>query len=126
MTGSIDLVFRAEIDGHVQWFIADYKSNLLGRRESLNTDHYAGPALSEAMAQHHYFLQYHLYLVALHRFLKWRLPKYDIGKDLGGAYYLFVRGMVGDQPGQGCFFDAASPEVIESLDALLTSTASRS
>ena len=57
--------------------------------------------------------------VALHRFLKWRLPDYRIERDLGGAYYLFVRGMVGEQPGRGCFFDAPEPSVIEALDALL-------
>jgi len=36
-----------------------------------------------------------LYSVALHRFLRWRQPGYDPDEHLGGALYLFVRGMCG-------------------------------
>jgi exodeoxyribonuclease V beta subunit len=43
----------------------------------------------------HYPLQAVLYLVALHRYLRWRLPGYDPERNLGGALYLFLRGMTG-------------------------------
>jgi exodeoxyribonuclease V beta subunit len=33
--------------------------------------------------------------VALHRYLRWRLSGYDPARHLGGAAYLFVRGMTG-------------------------------
>jgi len=33
--------------------------------------------------------------VALHRFLRWRLPAYEPERHLGGIAYLFVRGMAG-------------------------------
>ena len=43
----------------------------------------------------HYPLQALLYTVALHRYLRWRLPGYDPERNLAGVLYLFVRGMVG-------------------------------
>ena len=36
-----------------------------------------------------------LYQVAVHRMLRWRLPDYDPEQHLGGALYLFLRGMAG-------------------------------
>ena len=46
---------------------------------------------------HHYPLQAHLYLVALHRFLRWRLPNYSPKRHLGGYVYIFLRGIPGEQ-----------------------------
>lgn len=84
LTGSIDLVFR--VDG--RFHAADYKTNQLG------VDHpYDTAGLVTAMEHHHYPLQAILYLVALHRYLRWRVPGYDPAEQLGGAAYLFVRGM---------------------------------
>ena len=51
--------------------------------------------LGAAMAEHHYPLQALLYSVALHRYLRWRVAGYDPALHLGGAAYLFVRGMTG-------------------------------
>ena len=45
------------------------------------------------MRRAHYPLQAMLYLVALHRYLRWRVPGYDPSENLGGAFYLFLRGM---------------------------------
>lgn len=45
------------------------------------------------MVHHHYPLQAHLYLVALHRFLRWRLPDYTPERHLGGYVYVFLRGL---------------------------------
>ena len=45
------------------------------------------------MRRAHYPLQAMLYLVALHRYLRWRMPGYDPAANLGGAFYLFLRGM---------------------------------
>ena len=33
--------------------------------------------------------------VALHRYLRWRLPGYDPDRHLGGVLYLYLRGMCG-------------------------------
>jgi exodeoxyribonuclease V beta subunit len=51
--------------------------------------------MAAEMLHAHYPLQALLYSVALHRFLRWRQPGYDPATHLGGALYLFVRGMCG-------------------------------
>ncbi len=92
LTGSIDLVAR--IDGrHV---VVDYKTNRLAPPdEPLTLWHYRPEALATAMQDAHYPLQAALYAVALHRYLRWRLPAYDPARHLGGVAYLFLRGMAG-------------------------------
>ena len=94
LTGSIDAVLLMPSGRHV---VVDYKTNRLptGPGEELTVGHYQAAAMTEAMIQAHYPLQALLYSVALHRFLLWRLPGYDPERHLGGAGYLFVRGMVG-------------------------------
>ena len=89
-----------------------------GRRVCTPT-HYSLPWLQHEMARHHYFVQYHLYLVALHRYLARRMSGYDIERHLGGAVYLFVRGMRGAaHPESGVFFDRPPSDVILALDEL--------
>ena len=80
--------------------IVDYKTNWLGPIgpagvEPLTAAHYAPPRLATAMIEANYPLQALLYGVALHRYLRWRLPGYDPAEHLGGVLYLFVRGMCG-------------------------------
>lgn len=130
MIGFIDLVFRAEVDGRMQYFVADYKSNRMAPpSEVITAEHFTQDALRNEMRQHHYYLQYHLYLVALHRWLKARLPDYDYDTHVGGAYYLFVRGMDGKAPdpstgdGRGVFFDRPPKSMILALDAALDAPA---
>src|SRR5690606_18931690 len=94
VTGSIDLVFRAEGPAGTRYYVADYKSNFLGERLS----DYAPAALERAMDEHRYWLQAAFYLLALDRFLEERLgAAYDYDTHCGGALYLFVRGMVGER-----------------------------
>ena len=84
LTGSLDLVFRSGGTGDVQrFFVADYKTNLLAAEgEALSAWHYQ-PALMEAeMCRAHYPLQALFYLVALHRYLRWRLPGYRPEENL--------------------------------------------
>src|SRR6185436_15735910 len=80
LRGFVDLVF--EHDG--RWYIVDWKSNFLGAVAS----EYAPPRLAPAMETPHYFLQYQLYAVALHRHLGARLRGYDPARHFGGVYYL--------------------------------------
>jgi len=102
LTGSIDLVFPTAIHGCEQWWVLDWKSNWLGRRDpqgrglSCGPGDYGPQALAKLMASHHYPLQAHLYLVALHRYLAWRLPAYRPEQHLGGYVYVFVRGTPGE------------------------------
>jgi exodeoxyribonuclease V beta subunit len=109
LTGSIDLVART--DG--RYWLADYKTNLL-----VDGDYGPG-ALAAAMAHHGYPLQATLYLVALHRYLRWRLPGYDCDRHLAGAAYLFLRGMRPDAPGRGIVWWRPPTAAIEALDRLL-------
>jgi exodeoxyribonuclease V beta subunit len=96
LTGSLDLVFRLGEEGVRRYFVADYKTNWLAPPgEDLTAWHYRPAALEAEMRHAHYPLQAIFYMVALHRYLRWRLPGYDPEKHLGGAVYLFVRGMAG-------------------------------
>lgn len=85
LKGEIDLVYQHG----TQFFIVDYKSNYLGS----DFDSYNPAALYDAMTTHSYWLQASIYQVALHRYLKLRLPNYDINTHLGAVEYAFLRGM---------------------------------
>ncbi|MCC5951387.1 MAG: UvrD-helicase domain-containing protein [Acidimicrobiia bacterium] len=97
LTGSIDLVARVrQPDGSARYVVADYKTNRLAPSDRSPTMADFHPdRLVDAMAEHHYPLQALLYTVAVHRYLRWRLPDYDPDTHLGGVGYLFVRGMAG-------------------------------
>lgn len=110
LTGSIDLVY---FDGQ-RYHIADYKSNFLGTDQS----HYLDGEIQQSMSQASYWLQAGLYLVALHRYLTVQLQDYDIEKHLGGASYLYLRGMNG-QAEQGFYHWKPEAEFILRLDAIL-------
>src|SRR5262249_11398155 len=112
LRGFVDLVF--EHDG--RWYVVDYKSNLLGPRPS----DYQPARLTAVMIDHHYVLQYLLYVVALHRYLRLRQPGYDYDRHMGGVYYLFVRGMSPDYPlGNGIFADRPERMLVEALSELM-------
>ncbi len=133
LTGSIDLVLRVRGPGahdpnrdpdrlaRDRYAIIDYKTNWLARpAEPLSFAHYTPAALAEEMQRSHYVLQGLLYSVALHRYLRWRLPDYEPETDLAGIHYLFVRGMVGPAlPGSGVFHWHPPSGLISELSDLL-------
>lgn len=93
LSGSIDLVLRLPDD---RCLVVDHKTNWLGPHDApLTLDGYHPAALAEAMNAGTYPLQALLYLVVLHRFLRWRVPDYQPQTHLGGVLYLYVRGMAG-------------------------------
>jgi exodeoxyribonuclease V beta subunit len=108
LKGFIDLVF--EHNG--QYYVLDYKSNVLGDSDSA----YTNQAMGEAILEKRYDLQYVLYLLALHRLLKARLPDYDYDQHVGGAVYMFLRGI--HAPGAGAFCDKPPKVLMEQLDAM--------
>jgi len=108
LKGFIDLVFEHE----GRYYVLDYKSNTLGEDDSAYTDQ----AMGNAILDKRYDLQYVLYLLALHRLLKARLPDYDYDRHIGGAVYLFLRGV--DSASGGAFTDKPPRTLIEQLDAL--------
>jgi len=87
LVGSIDLV--STLGRSERYAVIDYKTNLVVAA----SDAYGSESLRAAMADSDYPLQALLYLVALHRYLRWRLADYDPERHLGEAHYLFLRGM---------------------------------
>jgi exodeoxyribonuclease V beta subunit len=100
LTGILDVVVRL-LDG--RFAVLDYKTNRLAAPgETLTAWHHRPDALAAEMRRAHYGLQALLYTVALHRYLRWRLPGYDPDRHLAGVGYLFLRGMTGGS-GEGVF-----------------------
>ncbi|MFL0758385.1 MAG: DNA helicase UvrD, partial [Prochlorococcus sp.] len=119
LTGSIDLVFTDSEDlAEARWWVADWKSNWIGRRNPDGQVAACGPlyyderGMEQQMLLHHYPLQAHLYLVALHRFLRWRLPSYEPERHLGGYVYVFLRGVPGSKAMAGSSLDQPVPGLI--------------
>ena len=112
MKGFVDLVLRHQ----GRFYVLDYKSNHLGDRP----EDYGPVQIARAMTEHRYHLQSLIYTVALHRYLRGRLPGYDPGRHLGGSLYLFVRGMRPELgPERGVFRSRPSPALIQDLDRIL-------
>jgi exodeoxyribonuclease V beta subunit len=85
MKGYIDLVFRFAD----RFYLIDWKSNHLGDRP----EDYHPRRLAACMLAERYVLQYHIYTLALHRYLALRLPGYRYAKHFGGVAYVFIRGI---------------------------------
>jgi exodeoxyribonuclease V beta subunit len=110
LMGFADLVFENE----GRYWVLDYKSNHLGADYAA----YTAQALDAAMAHHRYEVQAALYMLALHRLLRARLGSaYNPAQQLGGAVYLFLRGI--DGPAGGCCTLPAPIELLDGLDAML-------
>lgn len=107
LNGAIDLVY---FDGE-KFHIADYKSNYLGA----DLQQYSEQNIAQSMTESSYWLQAGLYLVALHRYLKTSFEGYDPQVHLGGASYLYLRGMQGKQ-GVGVYHWEAPLALILALD----------
>ncbi|KIN15227.1 exodeoxyribonuclease V subunit beta [Vreelandella titanicae] len=113
LKGFIDLAFEHE----GRFYVLDWKSNYLGSDDSA----YTADALRNAMLEKRYDLQAALYLLALHRLLKARLPDYDPHQHLGGSMTVFLRGS--RTTARGVHAVPAPVALIEALDALFTGAA---
>lgn len=110
LKGFIDLVF--EHGG--RYYVLDYKSNWLGGDAS----GYDQASMTQSMSEHRYDLQFTLYLFALHRLLRSRLPDYDYDRHIGGAVYVFLRGS--HAPGNGVCVQRPDKALMEELDVLFS------
>jgi exodeoxyribonuclease V beta subunit len=111
LKGYIDMVF--EFEG--KFYIVDYKTHFLGTQPS----EYQFEQLNDVVQRERYLLQYHIYSVALHRYLSLRLPHYCYEQHFGGVYYLFVRGMRPEWGNQtGIFYDMPSEDLVVALSTL--------
>ena len=113
MKGFIDMVFWS----NNRYFLVDWKSNFLGNQLA----DYKQNILTKVMEKEFYFLQYHLYTVALHRYLSFRLPMYDYDRHFGGIFYIFLRGIDPEKGSNfGIYRDYPSRDLILALDQCLT------
>jgi exodeoxyribonuclease V beta subunit len=112
LKGFIDLIFRVENT----YYILDYKTNHLGNR----FEDYSKSALAKEMKSAKYDVQYHLYTLALYRYLQTRIPHFDYSKHFGGVFYLFVRGINPQEKYSGVFFDKPKESLIEALNAIVS------
>ncbi len=127
LTGSLDLVLRTRpASGPPRYLVVDYKTNWLAPgEEPLCAWHYRPDALAAEMQRDHYPLQALLYLVALHRYLRWRMPDYRPEASLAGVLYLFLRGMSGPEAPRvgglpcGVFSWPTPPAMVVALSDLL-------
>ncbi len=112
MKGYIDLVFRH----NGRYYIIDWKSNFLGS----HVKNYDNEALNQIISREYYFFQYHLYTLALHQYLRLRLPGYRYENDFGGVIYMFIRGIDPAQSHEfGLYKDLPDPKLIHELGRLL-------
>jgi exodeoxyribonuclease V beta subunit len=111
LKGFIDLIFQ--FDG--RFYIVDWKSNSLGNR----AEDYDSAAMRREITERGYDLQYHIYTVALDKYLHTWLADYDYEKHFGGVRYIFLRGVTPEKPELGIFRDRPAAEKIARLSALL-------
>jgi exodeoxyribonuclease V beta subunit len=110
LKGFADLVFEHQ----GRYWVLDYKSNALGGNDAA----YHSAALVAAMAEHRYDIQGAIYMLALHRLLQSRLgDAYDPARQLGGAIFMFLRGIANQQT-RGCYLIDADPALLDGLDQL--------
>ena len=110
LMGYADLVFEHE----GRFWVLDYKSNHLGDSD----DDYSRARLAASMAEHRYDMQAAIYLAALHRLLRSRLgAQYDPERHLGGAIYLYLRGI--DGPERGVYLVEPVRPLLDGVDAML-------
>jgi len=106
MMGFIDLVFRF----NNKFYIVDWKSNLIGKGKEFYTKEF----IKNEMRRHLYFLQYYIYALALHKYLKLNLVNYNFDKHFGGVFYIFMRWV--DNNKRGIFYDKIQYEIISKLE----------
>ena len=98
-------VISAQVDRlavtEAEVLIVDYKTNRI-QAGDLSAEVFSTEAMAAEMMASHYPLQALLYSVALHRYLRWRLPGYSPERHLGPVQYHFVRGMIGPDTPSGC------------------------
>lgn len=117
LNGFIDLFFMYDN----KYWVLDYKTNKLTVYPSATNHEASENVLIESMADHHYYLQYLLYLVAIKRYLEQFFAIPDASAMLGGAIYFYVRAVYQEnqETYAGVYIDVNCQNLIRDLDALL-------
>jgi exodeoxyribonuclease V beta subunit len=118
MKGFIDMVFHFQ----GRFYLVDWKSNFLGS----DVQDYDQGKLAEVMCEEFYVLQYHIYCLALHQYLRARLPNYAYEHHFGGVYYIFLRGVDPARgPEYGVYRDKPASALITALAENLAAEGNR-
>lgn len=117
LNGFIDLFFMHED----KYWVLDYKTNKLADYSLANSHDLENNALIDSMAEHHYYLQYLLYLVAIKRYLEKFFNVPDASNLIGGAIYFYVRAVYLDhnEPYAGIYTDTSCQDLVKRLDDIL-------
>ncbi|WP_343191829.1 hypothetical protein [Buchnera aphidicola] len=83
ITGIIDIVFIWK----KKFYLIDFKFNYLGNKKK----NYNGNKIKNVIIKNKYKIQYKIYLLGIHKYLKTNLKKYNFKKHFGGIFYLFLR-----------------------------------
>lgn len=119
LVGFIDLFFNYE----GKYWVLDYKTNTLDNYASVWDCKKPSNSIMGSMAEHHYYLQYLLYLVAIKRYIEKRLHIADAADLIGGAIYYYVRGIYIDsgetsEKRQGIYLDNNCQDLVRKMDEL--------
>lgn len=111
MNGKIDLFFEHQ----GKYYILDWKSNFLGDR----LEDYGQEEVWAAMEENNYHLQYHIYTIAVCKYLKMRKADFNYETDFGGVFYLFLRG-IRSSGEEGVFFHKPNLSIIDEMGQILS------
>ena len=113
LKGFIDLTFEHQ----GRYYVLDYKSTFLGADDSA----YSQNKMQLKTLEKRYDLQYMIYTLALHRYLRSRLPDYDYDQHVGGALVMYLRGINSET--SGILADRPPKSLIEQIDRLFAGAA---
>ncbi|VAX76719.1 exodeoxyribonuclease V subunit beta [Buchnera aphidicola] len=111
ITGIIDLIFY----WNKKYYIIEYKSNWLGP----NKNYYTHNNIQKEIMQYRYDLQYQIYSLSIHRYLKNKIKDYQYHIHFGGIFYLFIRGINNKDNTTGIYFFKPPYNLIYQIDNLL-------
>ncbi|PLX67686.1 MAG: exodeoxyribonuclease V subunit beta [Denitrovibrio sp.] len=110
MNGFADLIFQQ----NGKYWVLDWKSNHLGS----DIHSYSFEKMHAEMLGSHYYMQMHIYILALHMHLKKLIPHYSFDTHIGGGLYLFMRG-VNSLGTEGFYLHSPKGSTIEELEKLV-------
>ncbi|CAL4322850.1 exodeoxyribonuclease V subunit beta [Buchnera aphidicola] len=111
LNGSIDLVVLWE----KKYYLIDYKSNWLGE----NNQCYNKENIQNEIINNQYDLQYQIYSLALHKYLKIKVSNYSFNNHFGGIFYIFIRSIEKNCKNNGIFFILPKKSFINNLYKLI-------
>lgn len=109
---TIDLVFYF----NNRFYLLEYKTNWLGETY---TD-YIPTLIENEIIKNNYQLEYKLYTLALHRYLRTKITNYNYTNNFGGIFYIFIRGIDPTNNKNGIYYYRPDITGINNLDKILT------